>query len=911
MANILDFGSDQFSGRNAETIIRVRDNTDFALDRPVVIDSGFSSFFVVKADKGRVNTMLRFNSVEEAQEEFGDYSLDSQGLTLFSAYRWLESGGTAFIIRIPDANYKPATSLLGVEVSFKKGVWKPATKKIELDSDDKAFMDALDIVGTQDKVNTIFNGLVTPDVDGNLDPSFYPLEDRLTSGSILTDETPHVIPSFKLVNRPYTYAYGQPAGQDDGSGNIIYKFNEIVERVTGIAEETEKLKEEGIYEDFRLAYASTPIEDIDLDALVTGTNADTLFIPLIRVESLGWGQYYNQYSIAIEPFMEQKTDDGQQLYTLIVIDNNRRIELERYVFSFFSGDVSGAYMGLDQVITELKFIKATLLSEQMGLFEGLMRTVLYYNAKNDNSILNGTTTTVVNTDGTKVSYVSGTPFNVAWTGDISINGINYTIDNIGPDTIVHNAVVDVATSAVTWKSGTKFNTAWTGEVSINGVIYNIASVTDDEHMTLVEDAGTGTDVAFIKTELGDTVITLTASAGSQTNVNLVRRNVNPATVTAYKEAQKYFNLLKYNVETMMKADHLKLYDFFGCRNESTLGTLFKSFTLTDNSRYLDRLSFPLSKGVSKTVFVGSPLGDYETAFLESIFVKESVHTPPTNALDYVNMNNTAFIVDVDYPVDVKKAITNYVLNVRDDISYYRNFYKKVTHESLIIDAEKFLSLSETHGQFKDLRTKNMNVRTFMEWCKIRDAKGRHIEVPLTVALIPAIIKWRLTGGRTAIAGLDTVVSDIVPNSMIPESLSEAKKKILSKYCVNYTTLTQYGYMIDSDHTNMYNYNGLMIHPHNVAILNEIKKEIHRLFLENRHLLNTTANLEEIKKQVNESFAKFRPRVGSLTYDYGFKSDKERSLGYVTDYVEYAPYGTLTKHRVDINIINQYLLGTQS
>lgn len=134
-------------------------------------------------------------------------------------------------------------------------------------------------------------------------------------------------------------------------------------------------------------------------------------------------------------------------------------------------------------------------------------------------LTNITAAGTVNTSGTAVTYVSGTPFNPLWSSSV-----------------VGTGTVNTSGTAMTWVSGTKFDTGWVGyQTTVNGTLFTIASVASTTSATLSASAGVHSGVAYsssspgqpikingststIQTVNSSTSITLIASAGTHTGV---------------------------------------------------------------------------------------------------------------------------------------------------------------------------------------------------------------------------------------------------------------------------------------------------------------------------------------------------------------------------------------------------------
>jgi hypothetical protein len=115
----------------------------------------------------------------------------------------------------------------------------------------------------------------------------------------------------------------------------------------------------------------------------------------------------------------------------------------------------------------------------------------------------------VTTNGTTVTWVSGSQFNPSWTAGsaILINGVSYSIASVASTTSltvnavpppnstpvqysigapVVGAVSTSGTTTVTWVSGSQFNPAWDAgtQILINGTAYTIASVSSATSLTV-------------------------------------------------------------------------------------------------------------------------------------------------------------------------------------------------------------------------------------------------------------------------------------------------------------------------------------------------------------------------------------------------------------------------------------------
>jgi len=146
--------------------------------------------------------------------------------------------------------------------------------------------------------------------------------------------------------------------------------------------------------------------------------------------------------------------------------------------------------------------------------------VIVYNTPLTAAVASISTTTLLTAPATGTYRIGiSAETTVLGAGATSSLGYHTVVVGFTPAAAAGQSIVNTSTTAVTWVSGTPFNLGWTGTVTINGVAYTISSVNSTTSITLTGSAGTQTGVAmsWSATAVTEALGVLTLGTGSNYN----------------------------------------------------------------------------------------------------------------------------------------------------------------------------------------------------------------------------------------------------------------------------------------------------------------------------------------------------------------------------------------------------------
>lgn len=215
------------------------------------------------------------------------------------------------------------------------------------------------------------------------------------------------------------------------------------------------------------------------------------------------------------------------------------------------------------------------------------------------------------------------------------------------------------------------------------------------------------------------------------------------------------------------------------------------------------------------------------------------------------LNNADVIIDPDYPLAVKRSISEFTTHgsgKRGDITAFINFPSTITTVS---------EINTIHDAFNP---KNMQLKKFPENCLWLDDNQKPHRVAITMLAQSAVWGWFDGGMKEAIAGRE--FDGVVKGSIRPLITEFAVKSSLAEKDLNMILETESSNIIFGQQGSYTGVNSVLKEAHNSIIFGRIIKRTHMSVMRILHKLTTDSNLDEAKRYLSEEIDEFRGILGT-------------------------------------------------
>lgn len=255
--------------------------------------------------------------------------------------------------------------------------------------------------------------------------------------------------------------------------------------------------------------------------------------------------------------------------------------------------------------------------------------------------------------------------------------------------------------------------------------------------------------------------------------------------------------------------------------------------------------------------------------------------------------NADYILDFNYPMDVKAALQLYSKR-RPDIPVFMCVNTPMT--------QVFSNVKTAVKALNGIAYNNVNVSF---WCNSYEEyfnrESRPYRVPITYGLIPTLINFFDNAMNGAVAG--KFLRDVDDGTMLPKINLPEQREWCFENNVNYATNTKSGWMIDGQAGNMVGKEHPYKELHNQLIVGRLMKDIIDFLITKRHMLDDGSLLASMNREMNEKVLSKYKSVIDVSYRVFYKDPYNRKVGTLTD--EFTINGTRTVKRNDvlINLVN--------
>lgn len=262
----------------------------------------------------------------------------------------------------------------------------------------------------------------------------------------------------------------------------------------------------------------------------------------------------------------------------------------------------------------------------------------------------------------------------------------------------------------------------------------------------------------------------------------------------------------------------------------------------------------------------------------------SIYDPELFRVDY--------ILDLDFPLEIKAAIDGYVKK-RPDVVYIRQYLSAIK------------LFEELQAQYEASHGDAINIFHFAKsFNSYNAAERKSFRIPLAKAYNKNIIDFFSNGMKTTLAGMiiDGVEED---DSVLPSTDTELQQQWLFDNNVNTITKTKLGWMINGQDGYLKN----LEHPakllFNALIAGRIMKEVLSELSISLHFLNEPAKISEFESRVNEKIINKYKSIIDVTYKCYFANEYDEATGTLTDEITIKGSGTVKRHDLKVYLANKY------
>jgi len=186
--------------------------------------------------------------------------------------------------------------------------------------------------------------------------------------------------------------------------------------------------------------------------------------------------------------------------------------------------------------------------------------------------------------------------------------------------------------------------------------------------------------------------------------------------------------------------------------------------------------------------------------------------------------------------------------------------------------------------------------------KIDYSIGEYIVTPMSNIILNNITKWFM-GGMTGSmsSGPQSLVEGADEYNTRPRILTPANKEKLVEVGINYVSMTESGYKLDtllSDSGSFGVYSPFQL-IHNQLIVGRIIKYIYNFTESNRHTLDTVNVIEEMNRKIEPFASTLKLIVNSASFTFGYKNERDKDNGVITCDIKIKLTNTDRYHKISI------------